>query len=210
MAINNFVGGRASERTASTRVRPAPSSFSTNSSSRSFNKRTNGHSRSGESSGSDSVMTPNLNNGEVFHSPGPIAIAMLQDMMLKPPPGIPLGIPAVPRNVKALVGDKSALLYFDPPTNARISQVTSYKVHISPTGEDRLVTSSPALITGLKNGATYSFSINAINTAEYNFDGLICSSQITAIVSGWCQIVIRLLFWRISLNTDTEKCRYCT
>ena len=116
------------------------------------------------SSGSDSVMTPNLNNGEVFHSPGPIAIAMLQDMMLKPPPGIPWGIPAVPRNVKALVGDKSALLYFDPPTNARISQVTSYKVHISPTGEDRLVTSSPALITGLKNGATYSFSINAINT----------------------------------------------
>ena len=116
------------------------------------------------SSGSDSVMTPNLNNGEVFHSPGPIAIAMLQDMMLKPPPGIPWGIPTVPRNVKALVGDKSAVLYFDPPTNARISQVTSYKIRISPTGEDRLVTSSPAIITGLRNGSTYSFGISAVNT----------------------------------------------
>ena len=114
-------------------------------------------------SSSDSVMTPNLSNGEIFHSPGPIAIAMLQDMMLKPPPGIPWGIPAVPRNVQALVGDKSALVSFDPPTNARVSQVTSYKIHISPTGEERVVTQSPALITGLKNGSTYSFSINAVN-----------------------------------------------
>ena len=51
---------------------------------------------------SDSVMTPNLANGEVFHSPGPLATAMMQDMMLKPPAGTPFGIPQAPQNVRAL------------------------------------------------------------------------------------------------------------
>ena len=111
----------------------------------------------------DSVMTPNLANGEVFHSPGPLAVAMLQDMLLKPPPGTPVGIPQSPQNVRALVGDKSAMLYFDPPVNARSSQVTSYKIHISPTGIDKEFTESPAHITGLKNGTSYSFSITALN-----------------------------------------------
>ena len=112
----------------------------------------------------DSVMTPNLANGEVFHSPGPLATAMMQDMMIKPPAGTPLGIPQAPQNVRALVGDKSALIYFDPPANARSAQVSSYKVHISPTGIDKEVTDSPATVTGLKNGTTYIFSVTALNS----------------------------------------------
>jgi hypothetical protein len=111
----------------------------------------------------DSVMTPNLANGEVFHSPGPIAVAMLQDMMIKPPPGTPIGIPQVPQNVTALVGDKSAVVNFDPPINARAAQVTSYNIHVTPGDIDKQVTDSPATITGLKNGIAYKFTLTATN-----------------------------------------------
>ena len=114
-------------------------------------------------SGVDAVMTPNLAPGEVFHAPGPILTAMLVDMSKKPPPGVAAGVPTVPRNVKALVGDKSAIITFDPPINARTSQVTSYQVQVSPGDQIRTVTTSPAVINGLRNGTAYSFAISARN-----------------------------------------------
>jgi len=116
------------------------------------------------SSGKDSVMTPNLSAGEVFHEPGPLALAMMADMFLKPPAGIPTGIPSVVRNIKALIGDKSALIAFDPPTNSRTSQVSSYAVKVNQTGVVVKGTSSPIMVTGLKNGSNYSFSVTASNT----------------------------------------------
>jgi hypothetical protein len=60
-------------------------------------------------------MTPNMDQGEVFQSPGPIALAMIQDMLRKPPIGIATGLPSKPINLSALVGDKYALLTFDTP-----------------------------------------------------------------------------------------------
>jgi hypothetical protein len=114
-------------------------------------------------SGADAVMTPNLAPGEVFHAPGPVLTAMLVDMSKKPPPGVAAGIPTVPRNVKALVGDKSAIITFDPPINARTSQVTSYQVQVTPGDQIRTVTTSPAVINGLRNGTAYSFAISARN-----------------------------------------------
>ncbi len=115
------------------------------------------------SSGADSVMTPNLGAGEVFHAPGPLALAMMADMFLKPPAGVPTGVPTVVRNVKALIGDKSAIVSFDPPTNSRTSQVSSYAVKVNQTGVVVKASSSPILIPGLKNGSNYSFSITASN-----------------------------------------------
>ena len=112
---------------------------------------------------SNSVMTPNLQFGEVFHDPGPLLIAMFQDLLAKPPAGLPFGLPGVPRNVKALVGNKSAILTFDPPTNQRTAQVSSYVITINQTGAESTVTQSPAVISGLKNGSTYSFTISAKN-----------------------------------------------
>jgi hypothetical protein len=111
----------------------------------------------------DAVMSPNLKMGEVFHSPGPLLIAMFQDLMAKPPVGIPFGIPSVPRNVKALVADKSAIISFDPPTNQRTAQITSYVIKVNQTGVEKSVTTSPAIITGLTNGSTYSFTVRAKN-----------------------------------------------
>ncbi len=121
------------------------------------------------SSADDSVMTPNLGAGEVFHAPGPLALAMMADMFLKPDPGVPTGIPTVVRNVKALVGDKGALVTFDPPTNYRASQVTSYSVKINQTGAVIKSSSSPISVSGLKNGSNYSFTVtasNALGTSE--------------------------------------------
>ena len=112
----------------------------------------------------DSVMTPNLANGEVFHSPGPLVVAMIEDMLIKPPAGTPFGLPQIPQNVRALVGDKSATIYFDPPINARAAQVSSYNIVVNPGGATQVVTESPAKISGLKNGISYTFSISAINS----------------------------------------------
>jgi len=111
----------------------------------------------------DAVMTPNLKLGEVFHNPGPLLIAMFEDLMSKPPAGLPFGTPGVPRNVKALIGDKSAILLFDPPINQRTAQVTSYSVKINQSSVEKTFTTSPAVITGLSNGTTYSFTITAKN-----------------------------------------------
>lgn len=116
------------------------------------------------SSGVDSVMTPNLSAGEVFHQPGPLALAMMADMFVKPPAGVPTGIPTVVRNVKALIGDKSAIVTFDAPTNSRTSQVSSYSVKVNQTGQIVKANASPVVVTGLKNGSNYSFSVTASNT----------------------------------------------
>ena len=116
-----------------------------------------------QNSGANALMTPAWPGGAVFHTPGSLVLAMLADMRLKPPAGIPVGIPNSPRNVVAIVGDRSAIVSFDPPDNARTSQVTSYSVKVNETGQVIQATSSPVKITGLKNGSHYSFSVTASN-----------------------------------------------
>lgn len=111
----------------------------------------------------DGAMTPNLDPGEVFRSPGPIALAMIEDMLRKPPAGNATGLPAKPVNLKALVGDKYALLTFDSPNCSRVDRIKSYTVTISPGGERRTFDSAPIRINGLKNGKSYKFSIVAEN-----------------------------------------------
>src|ERR1019366_1776831 len=63
----------------------------------------------------------------------------------------------------AIVGDKSALVSFDPPDNARTSQVTSYSIKVNETGSVVQASSSPVKIPGLINGSHYSFSVTASN-----------------------------------------------
>ena len=115
------------------------------------------------SSGTNSTMTPVLDSGEVFRTPGNIALAMIEDMLLKPPANKAQSLPAKPIDVRALVGDKYALLTFDSPNCRRIDRVTGYTVTISPGGQERSFTQSPAKITGLSNGSSYSFTIKARN-----------------------------------------------
>jgi len=114
-------------------------------------------------SGLNSVMTPNLDAGEVFREPGPLLLGIMEDMRNKPPAGIAVGIPNVVRNLQVLVGDSSAIITFDPPTNVRSAQVTSYAIKNIKSGVTTYANTSPFIVTGLKNGTSYTFSVSAIN-----------------------------------------------
>lgn len=114
-------------------------------------------------SGINSVMTPNLDAGEVFHQPGPLLLAMMEDMRLKPPVGLAVSVPDAPRNVEALIANQSVIITFNPPVNARAAQVTAYTVKNLKTSISVTGTSSPIVITGLKNGTPYSFAVTAQN-----------------------------------------------
>ena len=119
--------------------------------------------------GVDSVMTPNLNPGEIFTEPGPLLLAMMEDLRSKPPVGVATELPFSPRNVKAFVGNSSALISFDPPLNLRTAQITEYVVTNIKTGAEKRSLSSPVLMTGLKNGTSYTFSVvarNALGVSE--------------------------------------------
>ena len=114
--------------------------------------------------GLDSVMTPNLDAGEIFKEPGPLLLAMMEDMRNKPPAGVATGLPESPRNVQAFIADSAALVSFDPPVNIRTAQVTEYIVKNVKTGVEKRATSSPVVVNGLKNGTSYTFSVVAKNS----------------------------------------------
>jgi hypothetical protein len=120
-------------------------------------------------SGLDSVMTPSLDPGEVFRQPGPLLLAMMEDMRNKPPAGVATELPQAPRNVQAFTGDSSALISFDPPVNLRTAQISEYIVKNMKTGVEKKSLTSPVLMTGLKNGTSYTFSVvakNALGTSD--------------------------------------------
>jgi len=115
------------------------------------------------SAGVDSVMTPSLDPGEIFKEPGPLLLAMMEDLRSKPPVGVATDLPLSPRNTQAFTGDSSALISFDPPANLRTAQITEYIVKNLKTGSEKKTVTSPLLITGLKNGTSYTFSVVAKN-----------------------------------------------
>jgi hypothetical protein len=113
--------------------------------------------------GLDSVMTPRLDSGEIFVGPGPLMLAMMEDLRNKPPAGITNDLPLAPRNASALIGDASALITFDAPANIRTSQVSEYIIKNIKTGVKKTSVSSPVVFSGLKNGTSYTFSVVAKN-----------------------------------------------
>jgi hypothetical protein len=90
-------------------------------------------------------------------------LAMMEDLRNKPPAGITNDLPLAPRNATALVGDASALITFDAPTNIRTSQVSEYIIKNIKTGVEKTSVSSPVVFSGLSNGVSYSFSVVAKN-----------------------------------------------
>jgi hypothetical protein len=87
----------------------------------------------------------------------------MEDMRNKPPVGIATELPLSPRNVQAFTGDSSALISFDPPVNLRTAQISEYLIKNIKTGVEKKSLSSPVLMTGLKNGTSYTFSVVSKN-----------------------------------------------
>ena len=114
-------------------------------------------------SGLNSIMTPNLDAGEVFTGPGPLLLAMMEDMRNKPPAGIAVGLPNPVQNLNVLVSDASAIITFDLPTNVRTAQVKNYVIKNLRTGATISANSSPYIAKGLKNGTSYTFAVTAVN-----------------------------------------------
>ena len=137
--------------------------------------------------GANSIMTPNLDAGEIFREPGSLLLAMMEDLRRKPPVGVAIGVPQPVRNAAAIVGDGSAIITFDPPANARTAQITSYSVRNLKTDQVKSATESPITFTGLKNGTTYGFSIVASNTNGTS-DAVITAPMTPQ--AGWKRFVI--------------------
>ena len=76
---------------------------------------------------------------------------------------VPAGAPTAPTTVTAISGDRSATISFSG-AGANGAAITGYVVKVSPTGETFTVSSSPAIINGLTNGGTYTFTVSAINS----------------------------------------------
>jgi hypothetical protein len=140
-----------------------------------------------DNAGKNAVMSPNLAAGEVFHEPGPLLLAMMQDLRAKPPVGVAVGIPQVVRNAEALISDSGAIVKFDPPANARAAQITSYTVKNDKTGAEKSFTNSPAIFSGLKNGTSYTFTVTASNSLGTSMP--VTTNAITP-KAGWVKKVI--------------------
>ena len=140
-----------------------------------------------DNAGKNAVMSPNLAAGEVFHEPGPLLLAMMQDLRAKPPVGIAVGIPQIVRNAEALISDSGAIVKFDPPANARAAQITSYTVKNDKTGAEKSFTNRPAIFSGLKNGTSYTFTVTASNSLGTSVP--VTTNAITP-KAGWVKKVI--------------------
>ncbi|MCM3745861.1 S-layer homology domain-containing protein [Paenibacillus pasadenensis] len=76
---------------------------------------------------------------------------------------IPATIPGAPINVTAIAGNGQALVTFTAPIDNGGSAITGYEVTVSPGFVVVTGGASPITITGLTNGARYTFTVKAIN-----------------------------------------------
>ncbi|MEI7943576.1 MAG: fibronectin type III domain-containing protein [Actinomycetes bacterium] len=87
--------------------------------------------------------------------------------------GTPANVPAAPTSLVAAAQDSSVLLSWTTPSSNG-SPISDYRVNISPARADSSVSvmvgssSNAATVSGLTNGVSYTFSIQALNVAGYS------------------------------------------
>jgi hypothetical protein len=73
--------------------------------------------------------------------------------------------PGAPTTCIATAGIASASIIFTAPVNTGSSAITSYKATSTPGGFAGTSATSPITVSGLSTGASYTFSVVAINAA---------------------------------------------
>ncbi len=76
--------------------------------------------------------------------------------------------PTVPTSVVATAGNTQASVAFAPPANNGGTNITGYVVSVTPADVVPVIgASSPIVVSGLTNGQTYTFTVEAENVAGY-------------------------------------------
>ena len=99
-----------------------------------------------------------------------LAAAFTYTATPSPLPGTP---PSAPRDVRAVGGEKSAVVSWREPVSAGSFPVTTYKATSAPEGKTCLAV-APSLtctVTGLANGTPYTFTVEALNGAGWSPKG---------------------------------------
>ncbi|MFZ9926436.1 MAG: hypothetical protein ACO3FB_01440 [Candidatus Nanopelagicaceae bacterium] len=107
------------------------------------------------------LMSSSIGIQQAIHDPGPIALAMLEDMRGKTP-GSPLsGV----QNLRGIAGNKSVTLFFDAPEQSIRQEISSYTVKIYPSNKTIITTKSPFTIDKLDPGLPYYFGVTPTSSA---------------------------------------------
>lgn len=80
-------------------------------------------------------------------------------------PGVAAAPPGAPTIGTATAGDAQATVSFTAPASSGSSEITEYLVTSTPSGFTASGPASPIIITGLSNGTSYTFTVQAKNTA---------------------------------------------
>jgi hypothetical protein len=96
---------------------------------------------------------------------------------------VPAGLPAAPAGVRAVPGDRAAIVSWSAP-EANGSPVTGYTVTSSPGGATKTVAGdgNTATIPGLTNGTAYTFTVRATNAVGTGTDSAASGSVTPAAV----------------------------
>ena len=103
----------------------------------------------------DGLMSSSISTQQAIHDPGPITLAMFEDMRGKTPDST---LSAV-KNLRGVAGNKSVTLFFDPPEEAIRQEITEYAITIYPSNQILTAKSSPFTIDKLDAGLPYYFGV---------------------------------------------------
>ncbi|MFB9278576.1 putative Ig domain-containing protein [Cohnella cellulosilytica] len=98
--------------------------------------------------------------------------------------GVPATVPNAPTNVTAVAGNGQATISFTPPVDDGGNPITKYIVTAHPGGKTAEGTKSPIKITGLTNGMSYTFTVQAINSAGSSAASVASSAVVPRSSSG--------------------------
>ncbi len=116
----------------------------------------------------DSTLTihfDGLTNGEPYYFAVRTVIGSDESVLSSEATGIPRTVPGVPTNVTAVGGNGQAVIIFTAPTDNGGSPITGYLATSSPGGITGAGVGTSITVTGLTNGAIFTFTVEAVNAA---------------------------------------------